>query len=118
MKSSVGVLAVLLFVTTLAMGQQYQPLPFPQAANPALANGAAEESAPAVGVDLPSFLATNQSGAYADRRGKAELGSPFPQAANPALANPAAGESSLSIGHSTADGGSPFPSAANPSRNL
>jgi hypothetical protein len=38
MKTTIGVFAVLMLVTTFAIGQQYQE-PFPQSANPALANG-------------------------------------------------------------------------------
>jgi hypothetical protein len=117
MKSAVGALAVLLLVSALAIGQQHSSYaePFPQSANPALANGTADESSPSVNAGLPSSMAINQSVFAGSNR--ADLGSPFPQAANPSLVNGTAGGSSPSIGHSTAEGGSPFPSAANPSSN-
>jgi hypothetical protein len=83
MKITGGVLAALLLVTTVAVGQ-YAPFtePFPQSANPALANGAPEESSTAVTTDMPSSMAS-QSGTYAERSGKFDLGSPFPSSANP-----------------------------------
>src|ERR1017187_4919175 len=120
MKTTVGVLAVLLLAATVAMGQDYQPKPFPQEANTAL-NNTYEESLPAVVVvvdqsELPSSMAANQDSANVeismDRHDRADLGSPFPSAANPS------GEfSSDQIGNHTDDQESPFPSAANPSRN-
>jgi hypothetical protein len=113
MKITSGVLAALLLVTTVAVGQ-YRPFtePFPQSANPALANGAAEESSTAVSADMPSSMAS-QSGTYAERSGKFDLSSPFPQAANPAL-----GRTGDEMSPDTnIDLGSPFPSAANPSSN-
>ena len=120
MKTTVGVLAVLLLAATVAMGQDYQPKPFPQEANTAL-NNTYEESSPAVVVvvdqsELPSSMAANQDSANVeismDRHDRADLGSPFPSAANPS------GEfSSDQIGNHTDDQESPFPSAANPSRN-
>jgi hypothetical protein len=117
MKTTVGVLAVLLLGAAVAMGQDYQPKPFPQEANTALCNPY-EESSPAV-VDqgqLPSSMAANQDNVgveiYMDRHDRADLGSPFPSAANPSLEI-----SSDQIGNHTDDQESPFPSAANPSRN-
>ena len=109
MKITSGVFAVLLLATTVAMGQQHASYaePFPQSANPALTNSAAESTA------MPLSMATSQGGAYTDQRSDVDLGSPFPQAANPALTNSSAGEAVL-MGHSTQAGGSPFPSAANP----
>jgi hypothetical protein len=110
MKITGGVLAALLFMGTIALGQQHASYaePFPQSANPALANGAAEESSTAVTADMPSSMAVNQ-----DWRDKADLGSPFPQAANPSLGQ--TGEE-MSPDNSI-ELGSPFPSAANPSSN-
>ena len=120
MKTTVGVLAVLLLAATVAMGQDYQPKPFPQEANTAL-NNTYEESSPAVVVvvdqsELPSSMAANQDSANVeismDRHDRADLGSPFPSAANPS------GEvSSDRIGTDADYQESPFPSAANPSRN-
>jgi hypothetical protein len=115
MKITTGVLAALLLLASVAVSQQHASYaePFPQSANPALANGAAEEPSSAVSAEMPISMAS-QSGIYAARRGTFDLGSPFPQSANPALASGAAGES---VGHSTVEGGSPFPNYANPSGN-
>jgi hypothetical protein len=107
MKTTFGVLAVLVLAATVAMGQEYQSKPFPQEANTALAGSTAGGSSYAVNVDVPSSMAANQSGTA-----KADGGSAFPSAANPSL-----GRGSDQIGNHTADGGSAFPSAANPSRN-
>lgn len=122
MKTTIGAFAVLLFVTTLAIGQYQEP--FPQSANPALSNGKTEESSPSVKANLPPSMAANQSGtfevmspSFADQRDKAYLGSPFPSTANPSLARGSAGELSPAIVHHTIDKGSPFPSVANPSGN-
>ena len=104
MKRTIEVLAALLFVTTLALGQQYQPLPFPQAANSALANATAENAA-TTPVGVPSSMAARQV-----TTAQAADVSPLPTAANPSFGK---GWDQM-IGHSTADGGSPFPSAANP----
>ncbi|HYU45991.1 MAG TPA: hypothetical protein VEK84_07415 [Terriglobales bacterium] len=114
MKVTTGVFAVLLLAASVAVGQQHASYaePFPQSANPALANGTVEESS-AVISDMPSSMAISQNGTYVIQRDRVDLGSPFPQAANPSLGNGTAGES---FGRSTADGGSPFPNAANPSR--
>ncbi len=114
MKIASGVFAVLLLVTAVAVGQQHQSYaePFPQSANPALANGTADESSPTVSADVPPSMATHQSGTYAGRD-KADLGSPFPQAANPSLGRKSEGllpDNNINLG-------SPFPSAANPSSN-
>ncbi len=118
MKSTFGVLAALLLIATMAVGQQSQ-LPFPQGANPALAN---EESAPAV-VDqsnLPPSMAVSQNGTNLEsssirQRHDFDNGSPFPQAANPSsntndVLSPFIGERS----HDR-ESGSPFPQDANPS---
>jgi hypothetical protein len=81
MKSMVGLLASLLLVSTVAFGQQYET-PFPQAANPALTNGAGDSSsAPAVR-ELPSSMAANQSSTD-EEMSPSFTGSPFPSAANP-----------------------------------
>jgi hypothetical protein len=108
MKISSAVFAVLLLAATVAVGEQHASYaePFPQSANPALANGAAEEASTAVTADMPSSMSTNQ-----DWRGNADLGSPFPQAGNPSLGR--TGEEMSP--DNTIDLGSPFPSTANPS---
>jgi hypothetical protein len=116
MKSVIGMLAVLLLATTVAFGEQNQPLPFPQAANPALANGGASQASPAIVGEVPSSMAANQSNSYADWSGPATNGSPFPSAANPALGRSEYDLSSPSF-QAQHSNGSPFPSAANPSRN-
>ena len=123
MKITVGAFTVLLLVATMAVGQQHASYAeqFPQSANPALANGTADELSLSGNAEVPSSMAAIQSStsevmftSFSDRRDKADLGSPFPSAANPSLANGSAGEL---IGHSTVDGASPFPGTANPSRN-
>jgi hypothetical protein len=116
MKSAVGVLAVFLLVSTLAVGQSYQPLPFPQEANTALQGGPYEESAPSATAELPSSMAADQSGEIAPSFNYEEhaLGSPFPQAANPSLGRSSADQMAPSWDEQR-DLGSPFPSAANPS---
>ena len=117
MKITSGVFAVLLLVTTVAVSQQHASYaePFPQSANPALANGSALESSSALSGDVPSSMATNQSGTYSERPDNFALGSPFPQVANPSLGRGTAGQ--MSPDELNADSGSPFPSAANPSSN-
>ncbi len=114
MKTTIGVFAVLLLVTTFAIGQQYQE-PFPQSANPALANGTVRGSSASVNADLPSSMAVNQSSMAADRPDNPALGSPFPSASNPSLGRSTADQ--MSPDEHDADSGSPFPSAANPSSN-
>jgi hypothetical protein len=114
MKTTIGVLAVLSLVTTLAIGQQYQET-FPQSANPALANGTAWEPSASVNADLPASMAANLSSMNADRSDKADLGSPFPSVANPSLGRGTAGQ--MSPDEHNADSGSPFPNTANPSSN-
>ena len=118
MKSMVGLLAVLLLVSTVALGQEYQT-PFPQTANPALRNGMAEQSSPSLVRELPSSIAANQSNtsdatspSFADRY---DSGSPFPSAANPSLGAGTSDTTSPSF-EDRHDSGSPFPSVANPSR--
>ncbi len=106
MKSTIAMLAVLLFVTTMAVGQN--ALPFPQAANPALASGAI-----AVPPTLPSAMAANTSA-------KVPLTStslPFPMAGNPSLGfHPSAEASFTGEQRHAIDNGSPFPMAADPSQ--
>ncbi len=113
MKTMFGVLAALLFVTTLALGQQSE-LPFPQGANPALQNGA---YAPAVAEqgNLPASMAANQSfqASFLERRpAVADTPLPFPMAADPSP-NKNVGTSPSS--EREFDSGLPFPLAANPS---
>ena len=113
MKTTIGVLSVLLLVSALAIGQQHASYaePFPQSANPALANGAADEASPSVNADLPSSMAVNQS-VFAGSN-SADLGSPFPQAANPSRGR----EDDEMLPDNNINLGSPFPSAANPSNS-
>ena len=113
MKITSGVFAVLLLVTTVAVSQQHASYaePFPQSANPALANGTADASSPSVNAELPASMATNQSVFAGSNR--ADLGSPFPRAANPSLGRTGdemSPDNNINLG-------SPFPSAANPSSN-
>lgn len=71
----VGVIAMVLLATAFGAAQSDQPLPFPQAANPALTNpGPDTDSQPAV---LPPAMASPNS------TKNTEAGSPFPMAANP-----------------------------------
>jgi hypothetical protein len=114
-KSVVGVLAVLLLVSTVALSQEYQT-PFPQAANPALTNGTAEQSSSSSVSELPSSMAANQSSTSEKVSASVAIsGSPFPQAANPSLGTGTSETTSASF-EDRHDSGSPFPSAANPSR--
>jgi hypothetical protein len=120
MKSAVGVLAGLLLVSTLAVGQSYQPLPFPQEANTALQGGSYEESAPSATADMPPSMAADQGDEQFsptftyEEHGDRALGSPFPSAANPALGHHD-DEMAPPAGFGTAH--DEFPSAADPSRN-
>lgn len=107
MKYIVATLAVLLFASTFAVAEGYQPLPFPQAANTALAS-ASTGGQSSVTAEMPASMATNQS-QQSDRGG-----SPFPSAANPSRAI-SSDQSTPSREHQH-DLGSPFPSEANPSR--
>ncbi len=107
MKLTLGVLAGLLFVSTVAVGQYGGGSPFPQAANPALRNGEA-----ALPLISPSSMAANSPSVLAWHP-RVETGSPFPTAANPSLGSGTSGETSPS---GNVDTGSPFPQAANPSR--
>jgi len=107
MKLTFGVIAGLLFVSTVAVGQYGGGSPFPQAANPALRNG--ELVLPVI---PPSSMAANSPSVLSSHQ-KVDSGSPFPQAANPSLGSATTGETSPS---GNVDTGSPFPQAANPSR--
>jgi hypothetical protein len=118
MKTTVGVLAVLLLVSTLAIGQQYQPLPFPQEANTALAGSPADETSPSlVDADRPASMASDQAIplAFSDRQDNPALGSPFPSAANPSQGSSSEDQMAPSFDEHNSLG-SPFPGAANPSR--
>jgi hypothetical protein len=109
MKLTFGVLATLLLVSTIAVGQYGGGSPFPQAANPALKDG--ELVLPVIS---PSSMAANQSGTSdLAWQQKVDTGLPFPQAANPSLGSRTSGQTSPS---GNVDTGSPFPQAANPSR--
>ena|ERR1700687_721798 len=108
MKYLLGVFALLLLVSTLAFGQSYQPLPFPQEANTALQGGSYDQD---VDINAPSSMASNQ--AY-DHRDQVDLGSPFPSAGNPSLGRSTEDQMTPSW-KAERELGSPFPSAANPS---
>ncbi|SRR6266542_3766934 len=109
MKLTFGLLATLLLMSTIAVGQYGGGSPFPQAANPALRNG--ELALPLIS---PSSIAANQTGTNdLAWHQKVDTGSPFPQAANPSLGSGTSGQTSPS---GNVDTGSPFPQAANPSR--
>lgn len=114
MKSLVGAFAVLFLVTTFAVAQGYQPLPFPQAANTALASASAGEQSSSLTGGVPSSMAADQSQPMAMSHG-ANLGSPFPSAANPSLRAGASGQATPAL-EDQHDLGSPFPADANPSR--
>jgi hypothetical protein len=113
-------LAVLLFVTTIAMGQNSQ-LPFPQAANPALQEGTYAPVVVFTPQNTPSSMAANVGGTTAApmiayRGDDIDNGSPFPTAANPSLGAGTNMENpSLEERRHKADSGSPFPAAADPS---
>lgn len=119
MRHPIGVLAALLLVTTMALGQQYQTLPFPQAANPSIAKGVAEQTSASLRVNVPPSMAVNNTSKEVASHRQFDPGSPFPSTANPSLANGAGEETSLSseYRHLNIDVGSPFPSSANPSKN-
>ena len=114
MKYVLGVFALLLLVSTLALGQSYQPLPFPAEANTALQGNPYNEMAPTV--TEPSSMAANQGEEIFIYHGSGTaLGSPFPSAANPSLGRSTADESTPSWREERSLG-SPFPAAANPAR--
>ncbi len=114
MKSTIGMLAVLLFVATLAVGQN--ALPFPQAANPALQDSDYyQQTAPTVVYQSqPSSMAANAGAtveiaplpAYRER-----IIAEFPMAANPFLGVP---NDTGKFVRDRSDTGTPFPQAANP----
>ena len=115
MKYLLGAFALSLFVSTLAFGQSYQPLPFPQEANTALQGDQYNEMAPTV--TEPSSMASNQGEEVFIYHGSGiALGSPFPSAANPSLGRSTADEMTPSW-REQRQLGSPFPAAANPARD-
>ena len=108
MKSLVGAVAVLFLVTTVAMAAEgYQPLPFPQEANTALAGSEASS----ITGELPGSMAASQSSLRVVTS-PAESGSPFPSVANPSAGADMSDQSTPEISHQK-DLGSPFPSEAN-----
>jgi hypothetical protein len=124
MKSMVGMLGVLLLLSTVALAQQYQPLPFPQEANPALQNSYNDETPSAV--DLPSAMASDEATVEIFPSAedshhewyRFQTGSPFPMAADPALANGDDRDRKFSDVDTDTEWqdrgpGSPFPTAAN-----
>ena len=113
MKTTLATLVVLLFVTTMAMGQNAQ-LPFPQAANPALENGTYVPAVVYTPQNTPSSMAANVG--ITSRDNKIDTGSPFPMDANPSLGSATVGQTpSFDERHSKIETGSPFPMAADPS---
>lgn len=114
MKYLLGAFALVLLVSTLALGQSYQPLPFPQEANTALQGNPYNEMAP--DVNEPSSMASNQGEeVFIFHGSNLALGSPFPSAANPSLGRSTADETTPSW-REQRELGSPFPAAANPAR--
>jgi hypothetical protein len=104
MKTFLAALVVLFLVSSFTLAEDYQPLPFPQAANTAL-NGAVASSDTS---NMPAAMASNQGGMQA-----VTAGSPFPLAANPSLGSTT--EQSTPSPERQHDLGSPFPSDAAPS---
>ena len=100
---AVLLLAVLLIGPTLAAAQNYQPLPFPQESNTALAT-ADEDLWPWV----PPVMAERSSATVRDE------GSPFPTAANPSR-DADSSDQCAPAARDSHDLGSPFPCDANPS---
>lgn len=120
MKSTVAMLAVLLFLTMTAMAQNAD-LPFPQGANPALQDNAYQTAVANAPQNSPSSMAANFGGATVEvlpeyRMRATDTSNEFPMAANPSLGSPTAPEA-LFTGerHHPADSGIQFPMEANPS---
>ena len=108
MKCFVGAVAVLFLVTTFAMAGGYQPLPFPQEANTALAGGDTGSATS----EMPASMAASQS-EISVATSPAEAGSPFPSAANPSLGADNSDQTTPSEERQK-NLGSPFPSSARP----
>jgi hypothetical protein len=109
MKSIVAAVAVLFLVSTFAMAEGYQPLPFPQAANPAMAAAHGSSSMPA---EMPASMASNQGASSA----ASPTGSPFPSIANPSNGADTSAQSTPATDHQH-DLGSPFPADASTAQN-
>jgi hypothetical protein len=106
MKSLIGAVAVLFLVSTFALAGSYQPLPFPQEANTALAGGNTNSTG-----EMPGSMAASQSDIRVTAS-PAEAGSPFPS-----VANPSHGDTTGQLNPSgSVDLGSPFPAAASTAR--
>jgi cytoskeletal protein RodZ len=123
MKCTVVVLAVLLLVTGVAIGQQSQSS-FPMAANPSLATDTSAETSPIVEVDrhheLPSSMAVNQASTTTELSPSVvgytgDNESSFPAAANPSITTSTTSETSISVVERRHNESS-FPAEANPSR--
>jgi hypothetical protein len=123
MKRTLGALAVLLVVATLAIAQQSQ---FPMAANPSPEANTNDQTVVVYQphVDFPSSMAANSETSsslanwrYEDWRYNVEKNheSTFPVAANPSVGTPA--ETAPLAEHHRIGGESPFPAGANPSAN-
>ena len=108
MKSLVGAVAVLFLVTTFAVAGSYQPVPFPQEANTALAGGNAGSAT----AEMPGSMAASQSEIHV-ATSPADAGSPFPSVANPSAGADNSDQTTPSEERQSALG-SPFPSAARP----
>ena len=109
MKSLVGAVAVLFLVSTFAMAGSYQPLPFPQEANTALAGG---NTGSATG-EMPGSMAASQGSDIRVATSAVESGSPFPSAGNPSAGADNSDQTTPSEKHQH-DLGSPFPADARP----
>jgi hypothetical protein len=119
MKLTLGLLTLLLLVSTAALAQQYQPLPFPQAANPSLSNFNYEETFPSDRSELPSAMTSNQVSDISfsiEESHSFDSGSAFPASADPALSRENEKFSDVDVDsddwHDN-NPGSPFPTAAN-----
>ena len=124
MKYLLGAFALVLLVSTLAFGQSYQPLPFPQEANTALQGE--HQRGWATDANLPSSMASDEGSAEISpgydgqgdqfgRGNRINLGSQFPEEVNPVLGRH--GDEMAPSWGEQRELGSPFPSAANPAHN-
>ncbi len=123
MKRTLGALAVLLFIATLAIAQQSQ---FPMAANPSPEANTNGETVVIYQpqVNSPSSMAANEAASpslagwrYEEWRYDVEKNfeSTFPVADNPSVGAPA--ETAPFTEHHRIGGESPFPAGANPNAN-
>lgn len=109
MKHTVGALAVLVLLATVAIGQQSQVPSFPADANPSLVNNTSADTS----ANLPPAMAANQAST------SAEAIPSFPADAKPSLANNTTSEMSNPVMDRDSRSGSQlpsFPTAAKPSQ--